>query len=77
MTDIFLLEYLPNWEMWSSKLLRQWTQCRRWGRVIQKVFLKTIDHVNWKLDSLGLPVQLLPEKYPTWPTDLEHRAKIE
>ncbi|CAK0882044.1 unnamed protein product, partial [Prorocentrum cordatum] len=76
-TDIFLLEHLPNWEMWSSKLLRQWTQCRRWGRVIQKVFLKTIDHVNWKLDSLGLPVQLLPEKYPTWPTDLEHRAKIE
>ncbi|CAK0829538.1 unnamed protein product [Prorocentrum cordatum] len=77
MTDIFLLEYLPNWEMWSSKLLRQWTQCRRWGRVIQKVFLKTIDHVNWQLDSLGLPVQLLPEKYPTWPTDLEHRAMIE
>ncbi|CAK0830159.1 unnamed protein product [Prorocentrum cordatum] len=77
MTDIFPLEHLPNWEMWSSKLLWQWTQCRRWGRVIQKVFLKTIDHVNWKLDSLGLPVQLLPEKYPTWPTDLEHRAKIE
>ncbi|CAK0844297.1 unnamed protein product [Prorocentrum cordatum] len=77
MTDIVLLEHLPNWEMWSSKLLRQWTQCRRWGRVIQKVFLKTIDHVNWKLDSLGLPVQLLPEKYPTWPTDLENRAKIE
>ncbi|CAK0825479.1 unnamed protein product, partial [Prorocentrum cordatum] len=77
MTDIFLLEHLPTWEMWASKLLRQWTQRRRWGRVAQKIFLKTIDHVNWKLDSLGLPVQLLPEKYPTWPTDLEHRAKIE
>ncbi|CAK0889332.1 unnamed protein product [Prorocentrum cordatum] len=77
MTDISLLEHLPNWETWSSKLLRQWTQCRRFGRVIQKVFIKTIDRVNWKLDSLGLPVQVLPEKYPTWPTDLEHRAKIE
>ncbi|CAK0865379.1 unnamed protein product, partial [Prorocentrum cordatum] len=77
MTDTFLQEHLPNWEMWSSKLLQQWTQCRRWGRIIQKVFIKTIDRVNWKLDSLGLPVQLLPERYPTWPADIEHRAKIE
>ncbi|CAK0901527.1 unnamed protein product [Prorocentrum cordatum] len=77
MTDTFLQEHLPNWEMWSSKLLQQWTQCRRWGRIIQKVFNKTIDRVNWKLDSLGLPVQLLPERYPTWPADIEHRAKIE
>ncbi|CAK0873790.1 unnamed protein product [Prorocentrum cordatum] len=77
MTDAFLQEHLPNWEMWSSKLLQQWTQCRRWGRIIQKVFIKTIDRVNWKLDSLGLPVQLLPERYPTWPADIEHRAKIE
>ncbi|CAK0848586.1 unnamed protein product, partial [Prorocentrum cordatum] len=77
MTDTFLQEHLPNWEMWSSKLLQQWTQCRRWGRIIQKVFIKTIDRVTWKLDSLGLPVQLLPERYPTWPADIEHRAKIE
>ncbi|CAK0890102.1 unnamed protein product, partial [Prorocentrum cordatum] len=77
LTDTFLLEHLPTWEMWSSKLLKQWTMCGRWGRVIIKVFLKTIDRVTWKLDSIGLPVQLLPEKYPTWPAELGHRAKIE
>ncbi|CAK0865999.1 unnamed protein product, partial [Prorocentrum cordatum] len=77
LSDTFLLEHLPTWEMWSSKLLKQWTMCRRWGRVIIKVFLKTIDRVTWKLDSIGLPVQLLPEKYPTWPAELGHRAKIE
>ncbi|CAK0881069.1 unnamed protein product, partial [Prorocentrum cordatum] len=77
LADTFLLEHLPTWEMWSSKLLQQWTMCRRWGRVIMKVFLKTIDRVTWKLDSIGLHVQLRPEKCPTWPAELEQRAKIE
>ena len=77
MSETFLLEHLPNWEMWTSKLLLSWTTCRRWGRIILKTFLKTIDRQNWKLDSYGLPVQLLPDKYPTWPKEIEHRAKIE
>ncbi|CAK0874899.1 unnamed protein product, partial [Prorocentrum cordatum] len=77
LTDTFLLGHLPTWETWSSKLLKQWAMCRRWVRVIIKVFLKTIDRVTWKLDSIGLLVQLLPEKYPTWPAELGRRAKIE
>ncbi|CAK0791172.1 unnamed protein product, partial [Prorocentrum cordatum] len=77
LTDTFLLWHLPTWEVWSSKLLKQWAMCRRLGRVIIKVFLQAIDGVPWELGSIGLPVQLLPEKHPTWPAELGHRAKIE
>ena len=77
-SELFLVEHLSTWEMWTSKLHHAWTCERRWVRMLLKTFIKTIDNEHWRLDSMGLPVPLLPIKYPTWSqTDLLHTAKRE
>ena len=64
--------------MWTSKLHHASTCERHWVRMLLKTFIKTIDNEHWRLDSMGLPVPLLPIKYPTWSqTDLLHTAKRE
>ena len=77
MSETFLDEHLPLWEMWVVKKLLSWTSCRRWQRIIQNTFIKTLHLEKWKLDSHGLPVQLLPNKYPTSPAEMEHKANIQ
>ncbi|CAK0838629.1 unnamed protein product, partial [Prorocentrum cordatum] len=42
-SELFLDEHLPQWEMWDLKLHQAWDCTTRWGKVICKVFLKTIE----------------------------------
>ncbi|CAK0809230.1 unnamed protein product [Prorocentrum cordatum] len=77
LTETFLLEHLPLWEMWVCKKLLSWTTYRRWTRLVLRTFLRTVHHEKWKLDSHGLPVQLLSTKFPTWPAELGHHEKLE
>ncbi|CAK0793306.1 unnamed protein product [Prorocentrum cordatum] len=77
LTETFLLEHRPLWEMWVCKMLLSWTTSRRWTRLVLKTFLRTVHHEKWKLDSHGLPVQLLSTKFPTWPAELGHHEKLE
>ena len=58
-------------------MLLSWTCCRRWQRAVHRIFYKTLHSERWKIDSHGLPVQLLPNKYPTWPAEMEHKVKIQ